>query len=61
MYSSGSLGTLGYTNFDFRGDIDSNKIAYEENLSDLFIKTLSKRVFEKHVNYMSLVSVPGLL
>ena len=41
VYSSGSLGTLGYTDFDFQGDIDSGKIEYEENLIDLFTKTLS--------------------
>ena len=41
VYSSGSLGTLGYLDFDFQGDIDSSKIAYEENLTVLFTKTLS--------------------
>ena len=61
MYSSGSLGILGYTYFDFQGDIDSSKIAYEENLVDLFTKTLFKSVFEKHVNCMGLRSVLGLL
>ena len=39
MYSNGSLGTLGYTDSDFQGDIDSSKIAYEENLADPFTKT----------------------
>ena len=61
VYSSGSLGILGYTNSNFQGDIDSSKIAYEENLVDLFTKTLFKRVSEKHVNCMGLRSVPGLL
>ena len=61
VYSSGSLGILGYTDFDFQGDIDSSKIAYEENLTDLFNQTFSERVFEKHVNCMGLKSVPDLL
>ena len=58
MYSSGSLGILSYTDSDFQGGIDSGKIVYEENLADLFTKTLSERVFEKHVNCMGLKSVP---
>ena len=33
VYSSGSLGILGYMDSDFKGDIDFIKIAYEENLS----------------------------
>ena len=45
VYCIGSLGTLGYTDFDFQGDIDSSKIAYEENLAYLLTKTLSERVF----------------
>ena len=32
VHSNGSLGTLGYANSDFQGDIDSSKIACEENL-----------------------------
>ena len=40
VYSSGSLGILGYTDSDFQGDIDSSKIAYEENLAYIFTKTL---------------------
>ena len=32
VYSSESLETLGYKDSDFQGDIDSNKIACEENL-----------------------------
>ena len=46
VYSSGSLGILGYMDSDFQGDIDFNKIAYEDNLADLFTKTLSVHVFE---------------
>ena len=61
VYSSGSLGILGYTDSDFQGDIDSSKISYEENLANLFTKTLSKRVFEKHVNCMGFRSIPSLL
>ena len=61
VYSKGSLGILGYTNFDFQGDIDFSKIAYEENQIDLFTKTLSKHVFENHVSCMGLRSVPDLL
>ena len=61
VYSSGSLRILGYTDSYFQGDIYSIKIAYEENLVDLFIKTLFEHVFEKHVNCMGLRSVPGLL
>ena len=61
MYSSGSLATLTYTDFDFQGDINSSKISYEENLADFFTKTLYECVFEKHVNCMGLRSVPGLL
>ena len=40
VYSGGSLGILCYTNFDFQGDIDFSKIAYEDNLTDPFTKTL---------------------
>ena len=54
VYSSGSLETIGYTDSDFQGDIDS------ENLADPFTKTLSIRVFEKHVDYMSVKSLPDL-
>ena len=61
VFSNGSLGILGYTDSDFQGDIDSSKITYKENLVDLFTKTLFERVFEKHVNYMGLRSVQGLL
>ena len=51
------MGVLGYTDSNFQGDIDSSKIAYEENLANLFTKTLSEHVFEKHVNCMGLWSV----
>ena len=61
MYSSGSLGVLGYIDSDFQGDIDFSKIAYEENLANPFTKSLLEHVFEKHVNCMGLRSVPGLL
>ena len=61
VYSSGSLGTLGYTDSDFQGDIDFSKISYEENLVDIFTKTLSEHVFDKHVNCMGLRSVLSLL
>ena len=61
VYSSGSFGILGYTDSYFQGDIDSSKIAYEENLADLFTKPFSELVFEKHLNCMGLRSVPGLL
>ena len=54
VYSSGSLETIGYTNSDFQGDIDS------ENLVDPFTKTLPVRVFEKHVDYMGVKSLPDL-
>ena len=50
VYSSGSLETIGYTNSDFQGDIDSRKSTLEENLTDPFTKTLHVRVFEKHVD-----------
>ena len=33
VYSNGSLGILGYTDSDFQGDINSSKIAFEENLA----------------------------
>ena len=36
VYSNGSLGILGYTDSNFQRDIDSSKIAYEENLADPF-------------------------
>ena len=36
VYSSRSLGILGYTDFDFQGDSDSSKITCEENLADPF-------------------------
>ena len=61
VYSNGNLETLGYTDFDFQWDIDSSKIAYEENLEDPFTKTFPECVFEKHVNCMSLKRVLGLL
>ena len=61
VYSSGSLRILGYTDYAFQGDIGFSKIAYQENLGDLFTKTLFERVFEKHLNCMGLRSVPGLL
>ena len=44
-----------------RGDTVVNKIESEENLADPFTKSLPERVFEKHVNCMSLKRVPGLL
>ena len=55
VYSIGNLGLLGYTNSDFQGDIESSKIAYEENLVDFFTKTLFEHVFEKHVNCIGLL------
>ena len=60
VYSSGSLETIGYTDSDFQGDIDSRKSTSEENLADPFTKTLLVRVFEKHVDYMSVKSLPDL-
>ena len=57
VYSSGSLETIGYTNSDFQGDIDSRT---EENLANPFTKTLLVRVFEKHVDYMGVKSLPDL-
>ena len=54
VYSSGSLETIGYTDSDFQEDIDS------ENLADPFIKTIPIRVFEKHVDYMGVKSIPDL-
>ena len=53
-YSSGSLKTIGYTDSNFQGDIDS------ENLADPFTKTLPVRVFEKHVDYMGVKSLLDL-
>ena len=61
VYSSGSLGTLDYMDSNFQGNIDSSKIVYEENLANLFAKTLFERVFEKNINCMGLRSVPSLL
>ena len=40
VYSSGSLETIGYTDSNFQGDIDSRKSTSEENLADPFTKTL---------------------
>ena len=60
VYSSGSLKTLGYTDSDFQGDIDSSKSTsgYVFTLNgDPFV---GERVFEKHVNCMGLKRVPGL-
>ena len=59
VYSNWSLGIL--TNSDFQSNIDSNKIAYEENFADPFTKSLPERVFDKHVNCKGLRSVLGLL
>ena len=36
------------------------KIASEENLAYPFTKTLPVRVFEKHVDYMGIKSLPDL-
>ena len=41
-----------------RGVIVVTKIASEENLADPFTKTLHVRVFEKHVDYMGVKSLP---
>ena len=38
VYSSRSLRILIYTDSNFQGDIDSSKIAYEENLADLLLR-----------------------
>ena len=43
-----------------RGDTMVTKIASEENLADPFTKTLPVRVFEKHVDYMGVKSLPDL-
>ena len=34
VYSSGSLRILGYTDSNFQEDIESSKIAFEENLAN---------------------------
>ena len=59
VYSSGSLGIL--MDFDFQWDIDSRKIAYEENLANPFTKSLPELVFEKHINCIGLRSVLSFL
>ena len=59
VYSSGSLETIGYIDSDFQGDIHSRKSTSEENLADPFTKTLPVRVFEKHVDYMGVKSLPA--
>ena len=43
-----------------RGDTVVTKIASEENLADPFTNTLPVRVFEKHVDYMGVKSLPDL-
>ena len=43
-----------------RGDTVVTKIALEENLAYPFTKTLLVRVFEKHVDYMGVKSLPDL-
>ena len=43
-----------------RGDTVVTKIALEENLAYPFTKTLPVRVFEKHVDYMGVKSLPDL-
>ena len=60
VYSSGSLETIGYTDSNFQGDIDSRKSTSKENLADPFTKTIPIQVFEKHVDYMGVKSLPGL-
>ena len=57
VYYSWSLETIGYTDSDFQRDID---LRTEENLADPFTKTLPIRVFEKHVDYMDVKSLPDL-
>ena len=60
VYFGESLKTLGYTDFDFQGDIKSSK-STSRNATGLFTKTLLERVFEKHVNCMGLKRILGLL
>ena len=43
-----------------RGDMVVTKIALEENLANPFSKTLPVQVFEKHVDYMGVKSLPDL-
>ena len=47
--------------FTFNGGVIISKIASKENLADTFIKSLSERVFERHVNSMGLKRIPYLL
>ena len=44
-----------------RGDTVVTKIASQENLTNPFTKTLPVPVFEKHVDYMGVKSLPDLL
>ena len=60
VYYSGSLETIGYTDSDFQGDIDSRKSTSEEKLAYPFTTTLHVRVFEKHVDYMGVKSLQDL-
>ena len=61
VYSSGSLKTLGYTDSDFQGDIDSSKSTSGYVFTLNGEPFVGERVFEKHVNCMGLKRVPGLL
>ena len=61
VYSSGSLKTLGYTDSDFQGDIDSSKSTSGYVFTLNGEPFVGERVFEKHVNCMGLKRVSGLL
>ena len=61
VYSSGSLKTLGYTDSDFQGDIDSSKSTSGYVFTLNGEPFVGERVFDKHVNCMGLKRVPGLL
>ena len=44
-----------------RGDVTVTKILTLDNLADLFTKTLSEKLFFKHVEEMGLKEMPHLL
>lgn len=44
-----------------RGDVAMEKIAFAENLANLFTKTLSTRVFDGHRNSIGVKCIPSML
>ena len=44
-----------------KGDVAMERIAYAENLTDFFLKTLFTRVFDGHRDSLGVKCVPSIL